>query len=108
MVEDYVLLVSMLGFILVLLFFKFNGKFEYVKGFLLCFVKIVKNIVEFLNEVVLFNIFMVGVDVFLVLCYCDEYVKILGEDCGDFYVFIVNEWLVMVLDLIFVNVSKGV
>lgn len=49
--------------------------------------------VVFLNEVVVLNIFLVGVDMLLVFCYCDEYSYSLGEKWGDFIVYIVYEWL---------------
>jgi len=106
-VEDYVSLVSALGFTPVLLPFKPNGKPEHVKGFLSRFAKTAKNTAEFLNEVASLNIPMVGVDASLVLCYRDEYVKTLGEARGDFHVLTVNEWLAMVPDSTFANVSKG-
>lgn len=49
---------------------------------------------------------MVGVDLVLVLCYCDEYKLVLGEQCGDFYVLLVNEWLVQEINVrLFVEVS---
>jgi len=71
------------------------------------FAKTAKNTAEFLNEVASLNIPMVGVDASLVLCYRDEYVKTLGEARGDFHVLTVNEWLAMVPDSTFANVSKG-
>lgn len=53
---------------------------------------IVKNVVEFLNLFSEINVLFVGFDVFLVMCYWDEYVLILKEDCGDFKVEFVYEW----------------
>lgn len=37
---------------------------------------------------------MVGIDASLVLCYRDEYNKVLGTNRGDFSVNLVNEWLI--------------
>lgn len=50
---------------------------------------------------------MVGVDLVLVFCYCDEYKLVLGEECGEFNVLLVNEWLVSVFELQLVVIVSG-
>jgi FAD/FMN-containing dehydrogenase/Fe-S oxidoreductase len=93
-VADLGRLARKLNKIPVLLPFKPNGKPEYVSGFIDKFTKTATTTAAFLNQVGLLNIPMVGVDASLVLCYRDEYKKVLGDARGDFKVLTVHEWLV--------------
>ncbi|WJG10891.1 FAD-binding and (Fe-S)-binding domain-containing protein [Aliiglaciecola sp. LCG003] len=93
-VEDLILFLDKLGFNPVLLPFRPNGKPQHVKGFLTRFAKTAANTAQFLNQVNELDIPMVGIDGSLVLCYRDEYAKILGTKRGEFKVQLVNEWLV--------------
>lgn len=93
-VEDLILFVQKIGFTPVVLPFKPNGKPQHVKGFLKRFASTAKNTAAFLNQVAKLDIPMIGIDGSLVLCYRDEYAKVLGKERGDFNVKLVNEWLV--------------
>ncbi len=93
LVEDLVLFAEKIGLKPVILPFKPNGKAQHVKGFLKRFAKTASNTAKFLNRVAELEIPMVGADGSLVLCYRDEYQKILGEKRGDFSVKLINEWL---------------
>ncbi|WP_018691732.1 D-2-hydroxyglutarate dehydrogenase YdiJ [Algicola sagamiensis] len=73
--------------------FKPNGKAQHVKGFLKTFYQTAKSAAEFLNDISKLDIPMLGLDASLVLCYRDEYLKILGQERGDFHVFLLHEWL---------------
>ena len=77
----------------ILLPFKPNGKAQHVKGFLSRFAKTAKSTSEFLNELAHLNMPMVGMDASMVLCYRDEYEKILGDKRGSFNVQLAHEWL---------------
>lgn len=92
-VKDLVLLIEQLGFEPVLLPFMPNGKPQHVKGFIHKFANTAKNSADLLNKVAHLGIPMVGVDPSLVLCYRDEYNKVLGSARGDFEVMLVHEWL---------------
>lgn len=92
-VSDFIELIQRLGLKPVLLPFKPNGKAQHIKGFLKQFASTAKTSGEFLNQVAMLNIPMVGVDPALVLCYRDEYNEILADKRGDFAVLTVHEWL---------------
>ena len=92
-VADLISLVGKLGFDPILLPFKPNGKPQHVKGFLEEFAETAKSSSAFLNQIAELGIPMVGVDPSMVLCYRDEYKKILGEKRGDFHVALLHEWL---------------
>jgi FAD/FMN-containing dehydrogenase/Fe-S oxidoreductase len=92
-VESFVNLLEKMGKQPVLLPFVPNGKAQHVKGFLEQFEKTASNASELLNKVASLNIDMVGCDASLVLCYRDEYVKILSDKRGDFHVDTIQEWL---------------
>ncbi|WP_371194521.1 FAD-binding and (Fe-S)-binding domain-containing protein [Glaciecola sp. SC05] len=85
--------VQALGYTPVLLPFAPNGKPQHVKGFLDEFEKTARSSSGFLNKVSSLNIPLIGVDASLVLCYRDEYRKILGDERGDFSVSTLTEWL---------------
>ncbi|GAB5381006.1 MAG: FAD-binding and (Fe-S)-binding domain-containing protein [Aliiglaciecola sp.] len=93
LIEDLVALLTKLNFLPVVLPFKPNGKPQHVKGFLKRFAKTAANTAQFLNQVSQLDLPMIGIDGSLVLCYRDEYNKILGDKRGDFSVLLVNEWL---------------
>ncbi|WP_088328804.1 FAD-binding and (Fe-S)-binding domain-containing protein [Lacimicrobium sp. SS2-24] len=92
-ITDLVKLAKKLGLTPVLLPFKPNGKPQHVKGFLKEFAATARNSADFLNQVGILGIPMVGVDPSLVLCYRDEYSKVLGQERGNFQVLLVHEWL---------------
>lgn len=93
-VDSALQLIRALGFTPVLLPFSPNGKPQHVKGFLSEFEKTARSTAAFLNQVHKLNIPMLGVDASLVLCYRDEYNKILGEKRGNFTVNTLTEWLI--------------
>jgi FAD/FMN-containing dehydrogenase/Fe-S oxidoreductase len=93
-VESLVTLIIKLGFEPLLLPFMPNGKPQHVKGFLDEFAKTAKTAADFLNQLDDLNLPMIGVDPSMVLCYRDEYSKVLGEARGEFKVQLVHEWLV--------------
>ena len=97
-VFDLVQLAQRLGFHPVVLPFKPNGKPAHVKGFLRRFAAMAADSAQFLNHLARLNIPLVGVDPSLVLCYRDEYRKILGPARGDFEVLLPQEWLLQQLD----------
>ena len=94
LVHDALLLMEKLGFNPVLLPFMPNGKPQHVKGFLRQFAKTAKNAAEFLNQLHLLGLPMVGLDASLVLVYRDEYAKTLADKRGNFSVQLFHEWLV--------------
>jgi Fe-S oxidoreductase len=104
-VESLVTLITKLGYEPVLLPFMPNGKPQHVKGFLKEFAKTAKNAADLLNQLDTLDLQMVGVDPSMVLCYRDEYEKVLGEARGEFKVHLVHEWLLK-LDLPKVTQSK--
>ena len=93
-VEAMMKLAAKLGFNPILLPFKPNGKAQHVKGFLKKFAKTASNSAQFLNQVAATGIPLVGMDASLVLCYRDEYKKILQDKRGDFTVLLSHEWLI--------------
>jgi FAD/FMN-containing dehydrogenase/Fe-S oxidoreductase len=92
-VADLISLCRKLGIEAILLPFKPNGKPQHVKGFLKEFAKTAESSAEFLNQLSELNIPMIGVDPSMVLCYRDEYAKVLGQARGQFQVELVHEWL---------------
>lgn len=92
-VEALVKLASALGLNPVLLPFTANGKPQHVKGFLGDFSVTAQKTADKLNAYAALNIPMVGIDPSMVLCYRDEYSKILGDKRGEFKVLLVHEWL---------------
>ncbi|GAA0820208.1 FAD-binding and (Fe-S)-binding domain-containing protein [Colwellia asteriadis] len=92
-VESMMALIKNLGLEPILLPFKPNGKAQHVKGFLARFAKTAKSTSDFLNQLAVLNIPMLGMDASMVLCYRDEYRKTLGEQRGDFNVLLAHEWL---------------
>lgn len=92
-VESLVLLITKLGFEPVMLPFMPNGKPQHVKGFLKEFAKTAKTAADFLNQLDDLALPMLGVDPSMVLCYRDEYAKVLGDARGEFKVQLVHEWL---------------
>jgi len=92
-VQSMMALIRKLGLEPILLPFKPNGKAQHVKGFLSRFAKTAKSSSEFLNQLAQLKMPMVGMDASMVLCYRDEYAKILGDKRGDFKVLLAHEWL---------------
>ncbi len=92
-VEHLVKVIQALGLKPVLLPFSPNGKAQHVKGFLDKFEKTASTTAGLLNEIASLNIPMIGIDASLVLCYRDEYTKILGNRRGHFEVLTATEWL---------------
>jgi FAD/FMN-containing dehydrogenase/Fe-S oxidoreductase len=92
-VQSMMALIKELGLEPILLPFKPNGKAQHVKGFLSRFAKTAKSSSAFLNELAHLNIPMLGMDASMVLCYRDEYEKILGDKRGSFNVLLAHEWL---------------
>ncbi|KPA53966.1 membrane protein [Photobacterium leiognathi subsp. mandapamensis] len=96
-VKDFISLIEKLGKKPILVPFKPNGKAQHVKGFLRQFAKTARNTADFLNQLAVLNIPMVGVDPALVLCYRDEYAEVLKETRGKFEVLTAHEWLLPLL-----------
>lgn len=94
-----------LGYTPVLLPFSPNGKPQHVKGFLHEFEQTARTTSAFLNKVSELNIPLIGVDASLVLCYRDEYSKILGDSRGAFSVNTLSEWLIKVPKINFDKLS---
>ncbi|MDP7591985.1 MAG: FAD-binding and (Fe-S)-binding domain-containing protein [Litorilituus sp.] len=92
-VHSMMALIKVLGMEPILLPFKPNGKAQHVKGFLSRFASTAKSASDFLNELAQLNIPMLGMDASMVLCYRDEYEKILGDKRGRFNVLLAHEWL---------------
>jgi Fe-S oxidoreductase len=95
-VEKMMKVIKMLGYQPVLLPFSPNGKAQHVKGFLKRFENTAKTTSALLNTIASLDLTMVGADASLVLCYRDEYAKILGNSRGDFTVNTLTEWLSVV------------
>ncbi|WP_318490074.1 D-2-hydroxyglutarate dehydrogenase YdiJ [Photobacterium leiognathi] len=96
-VKDFISLIEKFGKKPILVPFKPNGKAQHVKGFLRQFAKTARNTADFLNQLAVLNIPMVGVDPALVLCYRDEYTEVLKETRGKFEVLTAHEWLLPLL-----------
>jgi len=92
-VEKLISVIQKLGYKPLLVPFIPNGKPAHVKGFLNKFEKQATKAATFLNELQALDITMVGVDASLVLCYRDEYSKLLKDKRGDFMVHTIDEWL---------------
>ena len=92
-VKSMMALIKKLGLEPILLPFKPNGKPQHVKGFLSRFASTAKSSSEFLNQLAQLNIPMLGMDASMVLCYRDEYAKMLGDKRGNFEVLLAHEWL---------------
>ncbi len=92
-VQSMMALIKNLGLEPILLPFKPNGKAQHVKGFLSRFAKTAQSTSDFLNQLVELDIPLVGMDASMVLCYRDEYAKILQDKRGDFSVLLAHEWL---------------
>ncbi|MFT5281418.1 MAG: FAD/FMN-containing dehydrogenase/Fe-S oxidoreductase [Kangiellaceae bacterium] len=92
-VEKLAMFIKDTGKTPVLLPFSPNGKPQHVKGFLAKFEKTVKQTATFLTTIAQLNIPMVGADASLVLCYRDEYAKILSSAQNGFQVNTITEWL---------------
>lgn len=97
-VEAVVRLLERLGFAVVILPFKPNGKPLHVKGFLRRFRRVAEDTAEFLNAVAGLELPMLGIDPSLVLCYRDEYAQSLGKPALQFRVQLLQEWLAANLD----------
>ncbi|WP_111977280.1 D-2-hydroxyglutarate dehydrogenase YdiJ [Algibacillus agarilyticus] len=95
-VKDWIQLINKLGYTPLLLPFQPNGKPQHVKGFLQKFAKTASSSSEFLNKVSDLGITLVGTDPSLVLCYRDEYKKVLGEKQVNYDVLLPHEWLVSI------------
>ncbi|RLV58394.1 FAD-binding oxidoreductase [Parashewanella curva] len=93
LVVKLIKLIERLGLRPVLLPYKPNGKPIHIKGFLQRFASVAQDSADFLSQVAKLKMPMIGLDPALVLCYRDEYREILGENCGEFDVLLVNEWL---------------
>jgi FAD/FMN-containing dehydrogenase/Fe-S oxidoreductase len=93
LVADALSLLEKLGFNPVLLPFLPNGKPQHVKGFLREFARTASTAAQFLNQVHMLGLPMLGLDASLVLVYRDEYNKALGSERGDFNVQLLHEWL---------------
>nr|WP_136249601.1 FAD-binding and (Fe-S)-binding domain-containing protein [Ningiella ruwaisensis] len=100
--------IQQMGLKPVLLPFSPNGKPQHVKGFLDAFEKTAKNTSAFLTKVSQLNIPMIGVDASLVLCYRDEYAKILGSNRGAYSVLTLTEWLQQVPDSYFNDIREKI
>jgi FAD/FMN-containing dehydrogenase/Fe-S oxidoreductase len=92
-VEKLATFIKDIGKTPVLLPFSPNGKPQHVKGFLAKFEKTVNKSASFLTTIAQLNIPMVGADASLVLCYRDEYAKILDTVQNSFNVKTITEWL---------------
>lgn len=97
-VEKLALFINKIGKTPVLLPFSPNGKPQHVKGFLKEFEKTAKQTSRFLTEVAQLSIPMLGADASLVLCYRDEYTKVLGAQNTNFTVLTISEWLASIAE----------
>jgi Fe-S oxidoreductase len=92
-VEKLIVVIKKLGLNPLLLPFSPNGKAQHVKGFLSRFENTAETTASLLNKVHALGLPMIGADASLVLCYRDEYEKILGEKRGEFSVHTITEWM---------------
>jgi len=92
-VESMMVLIKYFGLEPILLPFKPNGKAQHVKGYLAKFANTAESSSKFLNEIAKLSIPMIGLDASMVLCYRDEYKKVLGDKRGAFHVSLAHEWL---------------
>ncbi|MGQ8365758.1 D-2-hydroxyglutarate dehydrogenase YdiJ [Glaciecola sp. 1036] len=93
LVEKTIKYLSLIGVKPVLLPFSPNGKPQHVKGFLHAFEKTAQKTDQFLSKIAALDIPMFGLDTSLVLCYRDEYSKILADKKGQYLVLNLLEWL---------------
>lgn len=70
-----------------------NGKAKHVKGFLKDFKATASSMDHFLRELSRYKIPMVGIDPAITLTYREEYRSYLGENQGDYNVFLLHEWI---------------
>ena len=99
-VAHFLKLVKLLGFRPYVLRYLPNGKTQHVKGFLHEFYGTALRAAGFLNSVSAYGIPLVGLDPAMVICYRDEYTRVLKDLRGDFNVMLPQEWLLSVLDQI--------
>lgn len=97
-VRDMLKLMKTLGFRPYLVPFVPNGKVQHVRGFLSAFARTAQSTADFLNELDKIGIPMVGIDPAMVICYRDEYQKVLRDRRGDFNVMLLQEWLLSVIE----------
>jgi FAD/FMN-containing dehydrogenase/Fe-S oxidoreductase len=97
-VADMLRLMKALGFRPYLVPFVPNGKVQHVRGFLSAFARTAQNTADFLNELDKIGVPLVGLDPAMVICYRDEYQKILKDRRGDFNVMMIQEWLLSVME----------
>jgi FAD/FMN-containing dehydrogenase/Fe-S oxidoreductase len=97
-VEKLIKCIKKLGKTPILLPFAPNGKPQHVKGFLAEFTKTAKKTSAILQNLAKLEIPLVGADASLVLCYRDEYQKVLGNEAMNFNVLTVSEWLSALLE----------
>lgn len=106
-VEKLIKMIEKLGYHPVLLPFSPNGKAQHVKGFLDRFEKTAKTTADILNSVSNLNLTMIGADASMVLCYRDEYTKILGDGRGKFSVHTMTEWLTSIPESRFTRIKSS-
>ncbi len=100
LVADVISVITKLGKTPLLIPLHPNGKALHIRGYLREFAKTALDTASFLSQVALLGMPLVGVDPAIVLCYRDEYRKILGDARGNFEVMLIQEWLLKNLDLI--------
>jgi FAD/FMN-containing dehydrogenase/Fe-S oxidoreductase len=105
-VADFVSLISKIGKIPLILPLKPNGKAMHIRGYLKAFANCAADTAQFLTMVASLGLPMVGVDPAMVLCYRDEYKKILGAARGDFEVMLVQEFLLKNISLLNAKIQK--
>lgn len=100
LVVDLIGLIEKLGYRPILLPFMANGKPQYIAGFIHAFARTAAKTAHFLNRLSQLQIPIIGIDPAMVLCFRDEYSKVLGAKRGKFNVLnvlIVQEWLAHVI-----------
>ncbi|MCF6764410.1 FAD-binding oxidoreductase [Thiotrichales bacterium 19S3-7] len=95
-----------LGFNVYVLPFKANGKGLYVKGFLKQFKRLAVKNSHYLNEIAQSGVDIVGIEPTMVLCYRDEYPKILADNKPQFNVQLLQEWLLSKLAMLKPSVNN--
>lgn len=106
-VDSTLKFIKALGMTPVLLPFSPNGKPQHVKGFLQAFEKTARTTSRFLSRIANLDIPMIGVDASLVLCYRDEYKKVLQPENTNFSVMTLSEWLISLPDERLVHKPKS-
>ncbi|MCF6775456.1 FAD-binding oxidoreductase [Thiotrichales bacterium 19X7-9] len=94
-----------LGFSVYVLPYYPNGKGLHVKGFLKQFNRLALKNAHYLNQVAQTGIDLVGIEPTMVLCYRDEYVKILSKEQIQFKVSLLQEWLLSKIDRIKLSIN---